>query len=483
MHFTAPGAAAAGLLLVVLLLLGYLRRRARSVTVPSLRLWRSIPERLPPVEKRRAPRVTLVMILQVAAAAMLVLTLMGPFVLREAPAPLRLVVGIDVSARMAAGSRFEQARQLVLRWIEQLEPDDAVELHTTERVEVRASEAGAALRRLAPASKAVPVGPLAARLAAVRGREDEQVLRYLITDHLAAVPDGVERVVVGSLVPNAGIVDVSVADDRLAVTVQAQSVARVEIDTGIDHLSETFEGERTVFLSLPPGDRFTITVSPTDAFPLDNRVEMEREPKSIEVTYEGRVIPVLVKALQSDPRVRLAPGGVRVRVGEIIEVFQGDFGVPEVGDPRRPGRLDLEAEHPILKDVRAEELLTPSAREVRGGRWLIRDGGRVVCAVEGRRVLCGLGVTDSEWKRTASFPIFWRNVLTHVAGETTGGRWRPAPGSLLDRKQSWIPDAPATLGSALDTLPGTRKLHLDEAFLALAAILMIVAWWAERKIT
>lgn len=482
MHFTAPGAAAAGLLLLVLLLLGYLRRRARSVTVPSLRLWRAIPERLPPVEKRRAPRVTLVMILQVAAAAMLVLPLMGPFVLREAPAPRRLVVGIDVSARMAAGNRFEQARQRVLRWIEQLEPDDAVELHTTERVEVRASEAGAALKELALASKGVPVEPLAARLAAVRGDPDELVLRYLITDHRPPMPDGVELVVVGSFVPNAGIVDVSVADDQLAVTVQAQSIPGVVIHVGAMFESDKFEGERTFFFPWPGGEKITIDVSPADAFPLDNRVVMEREAESIDVTYEGRIVPHLLKVLKSDPRVRLAPGDVRVRVGEIIEVFRGDPAAPDVGDPRRPGPLKLAAGHPILKDVRADELVTPSAREVRGGRWLIRDGGRVVCAVEGRRVLCGLGVTDSEWKRTASFPIFWRNVLTHVAGETTGGRWRPAPESLLDRKQSWIPDAPATLGSALDTLRGTRKLHLDEAFLALAAILMIAAWWAERRI-
>jgi hypothetical protein len=88
-------------------------------------------------------------------------------------------------------------------------------------------------------------------------------------------------------------------------------------------------------------------------------------------------------------------------------------------------------------------------------------------------------VPDSDWKSTPSFPIFWSNALTFVAGG--GGVWRPAEGSLLNREQSTIPTDSPTPVPSLDSLAGSRKLRFDEWLLAVAAILMISAWWSERR--
>lgn len=175
---------------------------------------------------------------------------------------------------------------------------------------------------------------------------------------------------------------------------------------------------------------------------------------------------------------------MQVRVGDVIEVSLGSFEPPQVGDPHRPGSLLQLADDPILNDVRMQELITPSAREV-PGRWLIKDDQRVICSREengaARRVLCGLVVVDSEWKSTPSFPIFWHNVLSYVSGGRPRGRWQPGPEALLDREQSWIPNETVTPPSTLDTTAGSRKLRWDEALLALAAVLMLAAWWFERR--
>jgi hypothetical protein len=149
-----------------------------------------------------------------------------------------------------------------------------------------------------------------------------------------------------------------------------------------------------------------------------------------------------------------------------------------VGEPSAPGALIL-ADHPVLQEVVAEELGSPAAREVGPGQWLIRDGGRVVCAAEPGRVICGLEVDGSDWSRRLSFPIFWHNVLTYVAGEGGGGGWKAA--GLLDREQSTIPrDGPGP-APPLDTGTGRRKLPLGRACLWAAGVLMMAAWVAQRK--
>jgi hypothetical protein len=484
MQFTTPGAAVAAALLLVLLLLGYWRRRSRPVEVPSLRLWSDIPDRLPPIEKKRAPRVTLLMILQLAAAACLVLAMMGPFVFRAAPPPRRLVVGLDLSARMAAGGRFEQARQLIRRWCESLAPDDVVELHASDRQELRPSEVPAALARLAPLNRAVPTAPLAARVAAVRGRPDEQVIRFLVTDARVELPESVALALVGTFVPNAGIVDASVADERLAVTVAAHPRRKVVVKINAMFDADEIDGEQTFFFPAPEDD-FSIELGPADAFAADDRVQMIRRlDGTIRVSYEGPPDHPVARALAADPRVLMgSDGDVRVRVGSVVEAFRGSFEAPGAGEPRPPGPLTL-ADHPVLlRDVRADELGVPSAREV-PGTWLIKDGDRIVCAYEDGRVLCGLEPLDSEWRARESFPIFWHNVLTFLAGPSARGSWEAH--GLLDRNQSRIPDPEAPPAPDLSSA-GTarRKFRLDEGLLVAAVLLMLTSWaagaWAERR--
>lgn len=446
MHFAQPMAAVAFAALLILVFLGYWRHRPRAVTVTSLKLWAAIPDRLPPIEKKRAPRVPW---LHVAAAAMLVLAMMGPYTFTAGTAPRRVIVAVDTSPRMEAGARIAQASQILARWREA----NDVEVHVARGRDDLTIE-----------PRAVDLEALAARIAAIDGA------RYLITDRAFEWP-GVTVVRVGAPMPNAGIVDVSEAGGRLAVTVQGDGLLELRVAGEIQGVQ--VHGERTIFFDTPAAP-FAIELSPPDAFPRDNRVTMERAEPTIRVAYEGD--PALRRVLAADPRVIFGDGGIRVRVGEVIEVFRGDFPRASGGEPRAPGALEL-ADHRLFEHVRADEITAATARSVHG-TWLIRDD-RVLCAYEPGRVVCGLSVEG--WSSQVSFPIFWHNVLTFVAGDSAAG-WRPATDALLDREQSTIPAKPAPPPPALDSAPGTRKLGLDVASLVVAAGLMLAAWWAERRV-
>lgn len=453
--------------LAILALLAYWRQQAPEIDVPSLRLWKAIPERLPPIERRRALRSSKVMWLQMAAAAMLVAALAAPWLEQAGPPPRRLVLGIDTSIRMPVARAREAASALIA----QLHSDDVVEIHTTERFEHAGPTAMARLGKLALLSdRGEPIGPLMARIASVRGVGDEEVRRFLITDRKVETPPGVECVVVNRAAPNAGIVEVSESDGTLAVTVRAKGVPSVTLGSFTEH----FEGEKTFFVPVTSDIEI---VAPGDGFAADNQVWIRRTGEgSIRVSLEGNRKKALEEVLKADPRVVFGTGGVRIRVGKVIDVFRGEAAEPEVGEPSTPGPL-TPAEHAVLDEVKASEMGTPAARSVAPGEWLLKDGERVVCTFGPGRVICGLEVDGSEWSRQLSFPIFWHNVLSHVAGTEGQGAWEFT--GLLDREQSTIPEDPPTPPPLLDSGQSLRKLRLDVFAWGLAIALMLAAWVAE----
>jgi hypothetical protein len=93
-------------------------------------------------------------------------------------------------------------------------------------------------------------------------------------------------------------------------------LAQGKTEVRVGNEVQSGDGDQTFFFPLP-SEPFAIELHPMDAFPRDNIVAMVREP-AIRVDYEGRIDAHLLKALKSDPRVTMAPGGVRVRVGDAI---------------------------------------------------------------------------------------------------------------------------------------------------------------------
>jgi Ca-activated chloride channel homolog len=153
MAFLAPLSLLLGLLAIPIILLYMLRLRRREVLVSSTLLWRKLLRDREANAPWQRLRRNLLLILQLLILTALVLALARPFLPVPSVAGGSVVVVLDASASMRATdvgeSRFDGARQLVSRWIDDLGGDDRLTLilaGRTPRVLVSASADREALR-------------------------------------------------------------------------------------------------------------------------------------------------------------------------------------------------------------------------------------------------------------------------------------------------------------------------------------------------
>ena len=110
MTFETPAAFWALASLALLILFSLWRQAAARVTVPSLALWKKIPERNPPVRALRRPRWRFELLIQALAIAAAVAALAGPYRETSETQPLRVAIVLDGSARMRADGRLQIGR-------------------------------------------------------------------------------------------------------------------------------------------------------------------------------------------------------------------------------------------------------------------------------------------------------------------------------------------------------------------------------------
>lgn len=115
----------------VILIIHWLRGRSRRVRVPAIFLWAGLPPAVSGTTRLRRPPLTILLALQLLAAAALALALARPAT-PGANQPRHLALVIDASASMQATdivpNRFEVARAEALRRLDQLQPSDRVTL-------------------------------------------------------------------------------------------------------------------------------------------------------------------------------------------------------------------------------------------------------------------------------------------------------------------------------------------------------------------
>jgi len=111
MKFETPAALWALTSLLLLILFSLWKQAAARVTVPSLALWKKIPERNPPVRALRRPRWRFELLLQALAIAAAVAALAGPYREKEDFQPRRVALVFDTSARMKADNRLAKAHE------------------------------------------------------------------------------------------------------------------------------------------------------------------------------------------------------------------------------------------------------------------------------------------------------------------------------------------------------------------------------------
>lgn len=415
MSFETPAVLWALASLALLVLFSLWRQGAAKVTVPSVALWKKIPERNPPVRALRRPKWRIELLLQALAIAAAVAALAGPYRETSEPKPRRVALVIDTSARMRAGNRLDEALKRAAALPLQ---NDVVAWYA----------ATPSPRRLEP-SEIVPVDvhvELEPLLAAARGAD--RVL--LFSDR--PVP-GPQLALLGAPKDNVGIVEFSASDEEVFVRLANHGAPRaipIELTAGASKVRETVPAGQAVWSrrgDFSKADAVRVSIDVADSFPLDDVVQAARlAGQAASVSVAGLLHPQILKALRSIPgaALRTGEGAAALAVGVDAPPGPGEWRIwilPSAGP--LPGEAVVAA-HPLTADLeqRGRELAQVFGElppEQRGGAPLVTIGGKVAAAVRGREVrLC---VDVNEWgKSLPSLPIFFANAVELARGAASG---------------------------------------------------------------
>ena len=479
MSFETPAAFWALASLALLVLFSLWRQAAARVTVPSLALWKKIPERNPPIRALRRPRWRFELLLQALAIAAAIAALAGPYRDIQKMQPRRVAIVFDTSARMRALHRLETAKLYAAVLCEEKLKGDEVTFYD-------ALPAPRSTREFTPARWVDVHVDLEPLLAAARASSDHVVL---FSDRPV---EGAKLWLLGIKADNVGIVEFTATNDEVFIRLVNHGPAKpipVELVAGTTTIRETIPAGQQVWFrkgDYSKADSLRVSLGVTDSFPMDNVVEATRlADLATTVSVNGILDPQLLKALRSIPGVtlRTGTGPAKVAIGVDAAPGPGDFRVwliPPAAGP--PGVVQMTT-HPLTADLeqRGKELvlgeLPPGDR---GGEPLIRVDGKVAAALRGRELrLC---IDVNQWgKSLASLPIFCANVVDFARSGASGfavlRTGRPLllpPGTTLQKAPEGVPADLSpdglliahTVGDyALQTPAGPRTLRanlLDE---------------------
>lgn len=442
LEFARPaGLWALAALLVLLLFSLWLPRPARRI-VPSARLWKRIPRRAPPVRAARRPRLSFVLILQSLAIGAIAGGLAEPSVRGSAAPPRRIAVVVDTTARMNARradgrTRFEAARaaaveaarglsildRAVVTWL-----DDA-----PRRWEGPGSELAAKLGEIRPLERRGDLAPLVETAVAAGGEV------WFLSDRPWTGPRGNAPFVeflAGEPADNTGIAWAAIEGDEVFVRLVRFGPAKeTEISIRADGRELARErirvdGTRAWWrrIETGPAREIVVSIPAGDQLALDDAVAARRSDPEDGVRLGGPEHPLLARALQSLPGVRLGRGRTAVLyrtlegAGETTVYVDPPAEPPgfRLGERFAPREWTI-ADHPLVRDLRREDLSSAGAREVTGGTPLLWADGRCVAAVRGQNVVLAFELTAGHWTSTVSFPVFWTNAVEFAR---TGATWR-----------------------------------------------------------
>ena len=459
--------------MLVLILLSLWRQRAVRVVVPSLRLWRLIPDRLPPVRSLRRPRASLSLFLQMLVATSLVFALAGPGIVREKPAPRRIAVVADTSAYMMPR---KEAMQHELDKLDRSDDLIYIDPFTLKR---SGSDYFVVVNAVCDPRPALDLASSEAKdVVFVGDRPPNWTPPAGVKLHL---------VLVGGPLHNVGIVDAGVRDGKLFLRLSEAAEVAVSIDGREQKLG------KSSFHLVPVPDgakRIEARLGAEDDFDLDDVVTLERHEARIDVEFDGRSDSAILAAIESHPLARVTRGGTPRLLIRIAGVADGSK-VPVVVDidplegvesRSEPGAISV-ARHELTEGVDAEDLRFIEVGKLSGPIQapLFFSGGAPFAAV--RRpgeIVVAATYASTGWPARPSFPIFWANVLKYSASEIAA--WR-ATGLLneaasrpgLERK----PLDPGAFG-ARPSVP--VRTDLAGASIVLAALFLAACWIVERRV-
>jgi hypothetical protein len=497
--FLAPAAAVLAISLPAILALYFLRIRRPTRIVPALHLWPDqIRDRQANVPWQRL-RPSWLLLLQLLAAAALVLAALQPALPASATLARHSIVLLDASASMQATdvtpSRFAEARRQVAGIIDQLGPDDRMTLiAVAPAARIVASSVGNrdalhhALDSITPSNGSADLsGALALATGLTRAGDDARAYLFSdgIVDPLRAAGDGlpfpIEYHRIGVSGENVGLTSLSVrtsAQSR-AATLHVQNFGQQSRTVSIEWRADgrlldvrpvSLKGGEAVDLSLPvPADATAVSArtDATDLFALDNTATaVARTPRAFRVLLvtPGNVFLEQALRLRSDLQVDVVPPS-SYRPGSAYALTVFDRYLPAtlpvspliVIDPPAGSALAgstaigvgrvraSDAGDPLLANVDLQDVHVARSQDLRSstfGRPLLTSLQTPLLLVREepyRQALFGFDLHESDLPLRIAFPILMQNLSEWMLPSSV-----PSHNVQPDEPVTIVPEAGAT---------------------------------------
>lgn len=449
MEFIQIGGAWAFLGLAAILALYMLKRRFEEHEVPSTYLWRRMLADQNANRPFQKLRKNLLMVLQLAVVALLALALMHPATKGLTGGDYVLI--FDTSLSMRADGRMEQAKERVLRMVDEMAAGSSVTVITagnevetplsrsedSVRVKqtissVRAGYAGAALDR-------------AVSLAQAMAREIDGLNIVVFSDDYEA-PEGIRTVNAERGAENCAILSVKLArraEANEAVVVVANYgeacdvTLEIEADGALwDVHTVSLEKEQTLGVPFTlPDDVQTVhaRIRQSDALAEDNEAwGVPQDARSHVVAYAGDKNVFLETAIGLREDVELVKtdfeGLASAKAEMYVSVQNGltvlsRTGVTSItaGEEKLAanGSLVVSERETLMDGVSVDGVAVRSYRPLTGGRTLLSLNGDALISADDDSVVFGFDLHNTNFPLRLGFPVLMRNLLSEMLEETT----------------------------------------------------------------
>ena len=461
MSVAAPGALWGLVVLPLIVLLYMLRTRRQDLPVSTLLLWQRARRDLTAHRPVRRFERSLLLLLQLCAAALLVLALARPQLRLPGTAEAGTVIVVDTSASMQARdvppSRFASAVVQAHAAVDAA-PGAVmvVDAAASPRIAAPFGDAGSAHRTLASLRPTDGPSRVDQAVTLALGQRSPGGLRVeVFTDRAGAALPGVTYHVVGRSTANVGIAAVAVEQ------VQKGSILVVQVDNAgpraervplIVTQGARRLGARTVLaapgtvtsvaLPVAASGVVRITLAREDVLSVDNTAHAIAGARPPRVIVAGAPDRVLAEALAAIP-VRFAPAqritAETLAAADVVilnrtppaELPPGNYlllgttapnlPIEVAGRIRAPQVLRSAVRHPVMRYVSLDDVAIGEGLRLipKGGEVLAEGETPLLWAYEGdgvRAIVSAFTLDQSDLPLRVAFPIFLQNALTWLGG-------------------------------------------------------------------
>lgn len=507
MNLLNPSAAWWLLMVPALIALYMLRPRARRKPVPSLRLWRELPQVERPTPRLRRPPLSWLLLLQALLLAAGAFALMQPALF--APAARHTVVLLDTSGSMqtleGSSTRFERARTEAGNVVARLRDTDRITLLgvgpsvTTACSNCTRNDFNRALREM-KLSGGRANWPSAVSIAAgLSGQAGANATTtYAISDGAFEalrgddVPADMHFVQVGSNVANLAVSVLSARrppnnSPGYSAYARIENVSTSHANVQVSAVADTVPltprslsipagGHADVTWEVPAGAlKLTVGIDAQDALAADNQAVLFLPTNSQnQVIVKSDNPGMYMRAVAGYHGLQPITDTVQSAAETAFTVWEGElpsalpagglflvnpFGglLPTAGDMENLGSPDTVSDHPLLRDIDLRALFVERARKYEAPAWLepivqTADGPLLLAGEQdGRRIaVLAFDPRESNLPKLAAFPLLMANLADWLYPQSGVGALRPG-------------DAAIVPPGATVTTPGGRKVQASEA--------------------